>query len=90
MGTKFAPTYATSVMGYLEENLYKTIKQKYGIHEAKLFRENWKRFFDDCFLLWNSQITVDQLYQELNTLHATQALTSLSIRAEHHYPFWTF
>ena len=27
MGTKFAPTYATLVMGFLEENMYQTLSE---------------------------------------------------------------
>ena len=30
MGTKFAPCYANLVLAYLEEELYKTSKDKYG------------------------------------------------------------
>ena len=50
MGTKFAPVYATLVIGYLEEKLYKQIHEKYGSQYAEEFIHNWKRLLDDCFI----------------------------------------
>ena len=52
MGTKFAPVYATLVIGYLEEILYDKINVKYGIQLTNEFVKKWKRFLDDCFILW--------------------------------------
>ena len=34
MGTKVAPTYATLVMGYLEETLFMNLQRKYGAEVA--------------------------------------------------------
>ena len=50
MGTKVAPTYATLVLGYLEEKLYDLIKQQNGDQLADYVKTNWKRFLDDCFI----------------------------------------
>ena len=44
MGTKFAPVYATLVIGYLEEKLYKQIHEKYCSQYAEEFIHNWKDF----------------------------------------------
>ena len=52
MGTKFAPTYATLVLAYLEEKLYSEIETKFGKEFAIFIKENWKRFLDDCFVFW--------------------------------------
>ena len=44
MGTKSAPTYATLVLGYLEEKMYNTISSRdpeLGEH----IKTNWKKFF---------------------------------------------
>ena len=43
METKFAPVYATLVIGYLEEKLYKQIHEKYGSQYAEEFIHNWKK-----------------------------------------------
>ena len=52
MGTKFAPIYATLVLAYLEEKLYVQTEIKFGKEFARYSKDNWKRFLDDCFILW--------------------------------------
>ncbi len=52
MGTKCAPTYATLVMGYLEIGLYEKIETEYGAEIRNYFESHYKRFLDDCFILW--------------------------------------
>ena len=70
MGTKFAPVYATLVIGYLEEKLYKQIHEKYGSQYAEEFIHNWKRFLDDCFIPWTkSKSDLLELNNLLNNLH---------------------
>lgn len=69
MGTKVAPTYATLVLGYLEHQLISTITVKYGESFATYIRNNWKRFLDDCFILWNTDISVENFHSELNGLN---------------------
>ena len=43
MGTKVAPTYATLVMGYLEEQLLEKLDRKYGSEISGHFKEKWIR-----------------------------------------------
>ena len=50
IGTKFAPTYATLVLAYLEEILYSKVEIKFDKEFALYIKENWKRFLDDCFI----------------------------------------
>lgn len=54
MVTKFLPVYVTLVIGY-SEKLYKKKKKKdderFGGNFTSEFRENWKRFLDDCSIL---------------------------------------
>ena len=70
MGTKVAPTYATLTIGFLEEKLYKSISEKFGEENGKIFKDSWKRYLDDCFLLWSqSQGEVSDLHNILNSLH---------------------
>ena len=58
MGAKMAPTYATLVLGYLEHILYEQLLNSYGQEFASYVRQNSKRFLDDCFIIWNSDIHV--------------------------------
>ena len=69
MGTKVAPTYATLAIGYLEEQLLEKLDRKYGSEISGHFREKRMRFLDDCFILWNSTVPVDKLWEELNSTH---------------------
>jgi hypothetical protein len=34
-----------------------------------VIRQNWKRFLDDCFIIWNSDIPVEIFHTELNSLN---------------------
>ena len=52
MGTKMAPTYATLVMGFLEQQLYQKYEGKYGRIERGKFMKEFERFLDDCFMFW--------------------------------------
>ena len=52
MGTKFAPTYATLVLAYLEEKLYSQVEIKFDKEVADYVKDNWKRFLDDRFVFW--------------------------------------
>ena len=70
MGTKVAPTYATLTIGYLEQKLYKEIEKEFGVEFGEQFRLAWKRFLDDCFILWTKSISeLATLHTILNSLH---------------------
>ena len=70
MGTKVAPIYATLTMAYLEETLYDKIEEKYGEEIKKTFIELWRRYLDDCFILWNPAWgNIDDLHSILQDLH---------------------
>ena len=70
MGTKSAPTLATLVMAYLEIKLYDIIGERYGRQIQEEFTQNWRRFLDDCFLSWNTEIdTPNNMVSILNNLH---------------------
>ena len=71
MGTKFAPTYATLVLGYLEEKLYQEVENTYNQEFAWYIRNNWKIFLDDCFIIWTkSKHELIRFHSLLNNLHA--------------------
>ena len=65
MGTKVAPTYATLTLGYLEEQLLQDITTLWGEDEAKLLKSKWKRFLDDCFILWSDDMDKLMIFHKL-------------------------
>ena len=70
MGTKFAPVYATLVLGYLEQKLYQQITTEFGTSYGTYFRNNWKRFLDDIFIIWiRSFEDLNTVSRMLNNLH---------------------
>ena len=52
-----APTYATLVLAFLEDQIYKTVKIEKDEIFAKYIKEQWKRFLDDCFIFWERSMT---------------------------------
>ena len=70
MGTKCAPVYATLVLAYLEETLYNKVGEVFSAEFQSYFKDNWKRFLDDCFLLFTqSQSYLKKLHELLNSLN---------------------
>lgn len=65
MGTKVAPTYATLTLGYLEEKLHEQILSLWGEEEARSIKSSWKRFLDDCFILWNNSDENLKIFHQL-------------------------
>ena len=67
IGTKVAPTYAVLTIGYLEQRLYNKIAEEFGQTFKIEFEKVWKRFLDDCFLLWSkSEDDLRKLHSILN------------------------
>ena len=76
MGTKFAPTYATLVLGYLEEELYTKLENTHGQDFALYIKQNWKRFLDDCFIIWIKSLEeLKQFHTIINELHPDISFT---------------
>ena len=72
MGTKFAPKYATLVMGYLEQKLYQKVEDEFSQRFANYIENSWKRFLDDCFIIWNySEDMLNKFPDILNHLHSS-------------------
>ena len=83
MGTKMEPTYATLVMGFLEIKLYEEIGKRYNNQVKKQFVDNWWRYLDDCFIIWDKESdTVENLAEILQTLHINTKLTVESSNKE--------
>ena len=52
MGSTFAPIYATLDLAYLEEKMYVQSEKDFD-SDFKIYLEaNYKRFLDDCFLIF--------------------------------------
>jgi hypothetical protein len=52
MGTMCAPAYANLTMAYIENKLYEKTTETLGQEVGVYVKNNWKRFLDDCFILW--------------------------------------
>ena len=68
-GTKVSPIYANLVMGYLEIKFYKLVEIEFGkkVHDY-VFR-NWKRFLDDCQIMWPKSFgDINRLFSILSSL----------------------
>ena len=76
IGTKFAPIYATLVLGYLEETLYRKVEDVFDLNFKTYIEENFKRFSDDCFILFRkSDEDLTKLHELINTLHLSLNFT---------------
>lgn len=76
MGTKVAPTYASLVMGYLEEKLYSILPDIFDADFTLYIKENWKRYLDDCFIFWTkTEEDLIKFHSILNELQASIKFT---------------
>lgn len=63
-------------MGYFEIKLYKETENRFNITTKYHFTENWKRFIDDCEILFNAdKIKVISLLEILNSVNQALQLT---------------
>ena len=71
MGTKCAPPYACSVVGYDEEaKLFPTELPKFFLtEEIQIIRKVFRRYMEDGFLLWPAMSNFDSFMACLNKLH---------------------
>lgn len=60
-----APMYATLTLGFLEENLYDNIAKDFCPNLAENIKNTWKRYLDDCFIIWNQEILDLETFHEL-------------------------
>ena len=56
MGTIFAPTYANLSLGYLEILLENKLTNLVGQEACSKILNNYSRYLDDIFLIWNAKI----------------------------------
>ncbi len=86
MGTKVAPSYANLTMAFLEENMYEKCLDKYDEPVANYIKDQWKRYLDDCYILWKSSGgDLQQFHDLLQGLHPKIRFTRES--SEEQLPF---
>ena len=79
---KVAPTYATHVLGFLEEKLFETFEEKFGQHFGNYIRMSWRRYLDDCFIIWDrGEDQLADFYNILSSLSPTLKFTMESGRS---------
>ena len=75
MGPKFAPIYATLVLAYLEEKLYKQAEKKFDSNFRKYLEASFISFLDDCFIIFTRPEEELKKFHILNTLHLSIKFT---------------
>ena len=82
MVTKVAPTYATLVLGFLEEKLFVTLEETFGQHFGNYIRMSWRRYLDDCFIIWDrGEDQLAEFFNILNSMSPTLKFTMESDRS---------
>ena len=71
MGTKCAPPFACLVIGYMEENLLFPIElpKYFSDEECQIIKKYFKRYMDDCFIIWPSHLSFHNFIKCLNNMH---------------------
>ena len=69
MGTKVAVVLAILTVGYLEIKLYTILPNYFSNDYCLCIIKRWKRFIDDCFILWKKSENLPLFKKLFNTLH---------------------
>ena len=86
MGTKMAPVYANLTIGYLENKLYTSLPQTIPSEDADYITQNWRRYLDDCFIIWKGDTQTLEIFQGiLQDLHPSIKFTVE--KNKHNIPF---
>ena len=76
MGSKFAPIYATLVLAYLEGKMYEKSEAEFDLDFRRYIEENFKRYLDDCFLIFTkTEEQLQKFHNLLNNLHPSIKFT---------------
>ena len=75
-GEPVAATVATLTIGFLELKLYEEVRKAIGNRVEDYFRKNWKRFLDDCFIVWRKSFgDFNIIFNIINNLHPSLTFT---------------
>ena len=70
MGSIMSVVYANLTLGYLEHLAYEKARTEHGEEYSNYLKEFWKRFLDDCFLLWCNKLgNVESISRLFNSMH---------------------
>ena len=76
MGGNFAPPYAILTIGYLEESyLYIELPKYFSEEESEYIKNTYKRFMDDGFIIWNTNLDIQIFLNILNQMHPSIKFT---------------
>ena len=66
----------TLVLGYLEETVYRKVEDVFDLNFKTYIEENFKRFLDDCFIIFRKyDEDLTKLHELINTLHPSLNFT---------------
>ena len=68
MGSKVAPVYATLAMGFLEIKMHQILPNFFNPNYCQYIARNWKRYLDDCFLIWDEREDLNNFFSIVNNL----------------------
>ena len=69
MGTKMAPNYANMAIAFIEERMYNLCETNYSQEYTSYIKANWKRYLDDCVIIWDDRYEISDFHNILNSLH---------------------
>lgn len=78
MGTKMAPTYAHLTLSYLEVKIFKKCVETFGVLETKNIQNNYFRFLDDIFIIWNPLYSIKSFVDIFNNIHPNFKFTFIT------------
>ncbi|NQY54553.1 MAG: hypothetical protein HRT42_13390 [Campylobacteraceae bacterium] len=75
-GIKPAPRYADLAMGYLEINLFYTLRSKLGSKVALHFWKFYRRYLDDGLIFWDTRLCpFENVFEIMNSLNRSIKFT---------------
>ena len=67
-GSNVSVIFTILFMAYLEIHIYQNVRQMYPQDYAEYLIKAWKRFIDDCFLIWNKKFDFTPFFCMVNNL----------------------
>ena len=67
MGSNVSVVYAILFMAFLELKLYQNVRTIYPEDYAEYLIKAWKRFIDDCFVIWNKKYYLEPFLTMINS-----------------------
>ena len=88
MGSNVSVIYAILFMAFLELKLYQNVRTIHPEDYAEYLIKAWKRFIDDCFVIWSRKYDLEPFLLMIDSLDNSIKSRKSKIRT---IPFqWTF